>query len=512
LTAWSETIPDMTTQLETTTALALDAPLQHRHAHATVAQRGVWLGFIVVIAASVMDLLDSTIAQTAAPAIRADLSGTYTDLEWISAAYTLAMSVGLLVGGRLGDIFGRRQVLLAGMGAFAGASVLCALAPTAGTLIACRALQGAVGAVMMPQSFGLIRELFGDEGQQKAFAVIGPVMGLSAVAGPVIGGALVDLDLFGMGWRSIFLVNVPLGLAAVALGRRHLPRVAPSLPGGRIDLPSVGMATVGCFALVYPIVEGRELGWPVWVFGLLVAGVALLGFFGRRQGRLARSAGAGATAARSPLVDPSVLHRRAYVSGLVLVVCFIGAMGGMILVFNVMLQAGLGFSPLDCGVATIGIPVAAIFGSITSSATLERLGRTTIHIGAATMAIGRLVVDLVLRSRGGNLSAWDLAGPLALTGFGMGMVFVPMFDVILAGVEPRQLGSASGLLETIQQLGMSLGIAVVGTVLFGVLGQGHGPAAFVRSADHALLVAVGFLVGAFAVTWLLPRHARSEGA
>ncbi|MEA2449026.1 MAG: hypothetical protein QOG63_958 [Thermoleophilaceae bacterium] len=496
----------MATQLET--AAALDAALPHPRARETVAQRAVWLGFVVVVAASVMDLLDSTIAQTAAPAIRADLSGTYTDIEWISAGYTLAMSVGLLVGGRLGDIFGRRQVLLAGMGGFVAASVLCALAPTAGVLIACRALQGAVGAIMIPQGFGLIRELFGDEGQQKAFAVFGPVMGLSAVAGPVIGGALVDLDLWGMGWRSIFLVNVPLGIAAIALGLRHLPRVAPASRGERIDLPSAAMATVGGFALVYPIVQGRELGWPVWAFALLVAGVAVLGFFGRRQARLAR----GSRAGRSPLVDPSVLERRAYVSGLVLVLCFIGAMGGMILVFNVMLQAGLGFTPLACGVATIGIPVAAIFGSITSSITLGRLGRTTIHIGTATMAIGLLIADLVLRSRGGDLSAWDLAAPLAVAGFGMGMVFVPMFDVILAGVEPRQLGSASGLLETIQQLGMSLGIAVVGTVLFGVLGHGHGPAAFVRSADHALLIAICFLVAAFAVTWWLPRHARSEAA
>jgi EmrB/QacA subfamily drug resistance transporter len=497
MTASRWTISVMTTQL--------DSPLALRR---PAAQTGVWLGFIVVLAASVMDLLDSTIAQTAAPAIRADLSGSYADLEWISAGYTLAMAVGLLIGGRLGDIFGRRQVLLAGMGGFVLASALCALAPSAAALIGARALQGAIGAIMIPQGFGLIREMFGDDGQQKALAVFGPVMGLSAVAGPVIGGALVDLDLAGLGWRSIFLVNVPIGLAAVALGLRHLPRVAPAMPGERIDVPSAGLAAVGCFALIYPIVQGRELGWPVWAFALLVAGVAVLGFFGRRQSRLAR----GARAGRSPLVDPSVLERRAYVSGLILVICFIGAMGGMILVFNVMLQAGLGFTPLGSGVATIAIPVAAIFGSITSSANLERLGRTTIHIGTATMATGLLAADVVLRSRGGDLSAWDLAAPLAIAGFGMGMVFVPLFDVILAGVEPRQLGSASGLLQTTQQLAMSLGIAVVGTVLFGVLGHGHGPAAFVRSADHALLVAVAFLIAAFAVTWWLPRHARAATA
>src|SRR3954463_14121744 len=290
----------MATQLDVPAALGATP---HLKSH-SLAKNSVWLGFVVVLAASVMDLLDSTIAQTAAPAIRADLAGSYADLEWISAAYTLAMSVGLLVGGRLGDVFGRRQVMLAGMGGFVAASELCALAPTTGVLIACRALQGAVGAIMIPQGFGLIREMFGDEGQQKAFAVFGPVMGLSAVAGPVIGGALVDLDLLGSGWRSIFLVNVPLGLAAIALGRRHLPRVAPASPGERIDLPSVGMATVGGFALVYPIGQGRELGWPVWAFALIVAGLALLGVFARRQARLA---GGGRGGGGPPLVASAVL-------------------------------------------------------------------------------------------------------------------------------------------------------------------------------------------------------------
>jgi EmrB/QacA subfamily drug resistance transporter len=465
--------------------------------------RSVWLGFMVVIAASVMDLLDSTIAQTAAPVIRTDLGGSFADLEWITAAYTLAMSVGLLTGGRLGDIFGRWRVMLAGMGAFVATSALCALAPTAGVLIACRVLQGAVGAIMIPQGFGIIRELFGDEGQQKAFAVFGPVMGLSAVLGPVLGGALVDADILGTGWRAIFIVNVPIGIAALALGIRHLPRTPAATPGERIDLLSVLLATGGGFALVYPLVQGRELGWPAWSIGLIGAGVVVLAAFGLRQVRLVRGQ-------RSPLFEPSILKRRAYVSGLALVICFIGAMGGMVLVLNVMFQAGLGFSPLACGVATVAVPVAAIFGSITSSVLLERLGRTTIHIGSVTMAAGLVAADLVLRSQGGDLSAWQLAAPLAVGGFGMGMIFVPMFDVILAGVLPHQLGSASGLLESIQQLGMSLGIAVVGTVLFDTLGRGHGGAAFVDASGQALLVPIAFLVAAFSVTWWLPKAARAS--
>jgi EmrB/QacA subfamily drug resistance transporter len=468
----------------------------------TPSRRAAWLGFIVVIAASVMDLLDSTIAQTAAPAIRRDLGGSYAAIEWISAAYTLAMAVMLMLGSRLGDVLGRRRVLLIGIGGFVGASVLCALAPSANALIGARALQGAVAAMMVPQGFGLIRELFGDEGQQKAFGVFGPVMGMAAIAGPLVGGGLVNLDVLGTGWRAIFLVNVPLGLAAIAAGRRFLPKTAPTTPGLRLDAPSVTLAMVGGFALVYPLIQGREQGWPAWSFALLAGGVVTLAAFGWLQSRRARQG-------RAPLVEPSILKRRAYVAGLAVVLGFIGAMGGMMIALNVMFQTGLGLSPLACAVATVAIPVTAIGGSITSSALLAKIGRTTMHIGIVVMAIGLIVADMVMRSAGGGVTAWDLAGPLAITGFGMGMVFVPMFDVILAGVAPHELGSASGLLESIQQLAMSIGIAAVGTVLFDSVGRGHGPVAFVGASDHALLMAVAFLVAACAAVFWLPKHARA---
>jgi MFS family permease len=348
-----------------------------------------------------------------------------------------------------------------------------------------------------------MRELFGDEGQQKAFGIFGPVMGLAAVAGPLIGGALVNLDILGSGWRAIFFVNVPLGIGAILAGRRYLPRVAPATPGARLDPISVGLAMLGTTGLVYPLIEGREHGWPAWSFVLLAGGVVTLVAFAVRQAQRTRRG-------RTPLVEPSILRRRPYVAGLAVVIGFIGAMGGVMITLNVMFQTGLGFTPLGCGVATVAIPVAAIGGSITSSMLLARIGRTTMHIGIGAMAVGLLVSDVVMRSAGGGLSAWALAGPLALTGFGMGMVFVPMFDVILAGVAPHELGSASGLLESVQQLAMSLGIAIVGTELFDHLGADHGPVAFVGAADHALLVAVVFLLAAgVAVCWL-PKHARQE--
>jgi hypothetical protein len=196
------------------------------------------------------------------------------------------------------------------------------------------------------------------------------------------------------------------------------------------------------------------------------------------------------------------------VAGLAVVVGFIGAMGGMMITLNVMYQLGLGFSPLACGAATVAIPVAAIAGSITSSGLLAKIGRTTMHIGIGLMGLGLLAAVLLLHESTGSISAWDLAAPLALAGYGMGMVFVPMFDVILAGVEHQELGSASGLLESVQQLAMSIGIAVVGTVLFDQVARGHGALVFMGAASHALVVAVAFLIAAgVAVCWL-PKHAR----
>jgi predicted MFS family arabinose efflux permease len=234
-------------------------------------------------------------------------------------------------------------------------------------------------------------------------------------------------------------------------------------------------------------------------------GLALLAAFAALQTRRHR-------AKATTLVEPSLLRRRPYVSGLALVATFIGAMGGMVLALNVMFQNGLGFSPLACGIATCAIPLAAIGGSIASSILVAKLGRIVLWIGLGTMAAGLVATDLVLRSRGADLSAWEVAAPLTVTGLGMGMIFMPMFDVVLAGVEPHQLGSASGLLESIQQLGMSIGIAVVGTVLFDAVGAAHGPAAFVGAADHALLVCVGLLAAAALTVAWLPRHARAEDA
>jgi MFS family permease len=491
-----------------------------------------WLAFAVVIAAAVMDLLDSTITQVAAPAIRRELGGSYAFIEWVTAAYALAMAAGLLTGGRLGDLFGRRRMLLIGMAWFVVASALCAAAGSAGELIAARAAQGALGAIMLPQVFGLIRDLFEAHEMGKAFGVYGPVMGLSAMLGPIASGGLIGADVFGTGWRMIFLVNVPVGLAALVLGARLLPVGAASAGAGaagaasvgagaasaggsgrragrragrgQLDLAGAGLAAVGMFGLVFPLAQGHALGWPAWLYAMLAASVLVLAWFAVYQIRRQR-------AGRTPLVEPSIFGHRSYRAGIVFSIVFVGSLGGIVMIFNVFLQNGLGFTPWHSALTTAPWAAGAFVGSAVGGIAMTKLGRRVLHAGLVVEAAGLLAVYAVLRGAGADVSTADLLAPMVVGGIGMGMVFVPLFDIVLAGVRPQEMGSASGVLQTVNALGMSLGIAGIGAIFFALAGGhgGHVPA-YLSAAQWTALATAGLLACSFAVAFGLPRRARER--
>src|SRR4051812_4092356 len=224
-----------------------------------------WAALFVILAAEVMDLLDAMVTNIAAPTIRAELGGTAAVIQWLGAAYTLAMAVGLITGGRLGDLYGRRRMFLIGAAGFTLSSALCAVAGSPEILIGGRVLQGLLGAVMLPQGLGILREVFPPTEVAAAFGAFGPVMGLSAVGGPVLAGWLIGADYFGTGWRMIFLINLPLGVLAVLGGLAFLPE-SRSARGPRLDLIGVVLAGLASVLIVYPLVQGRELGWPSWTF------------------------------------------------------------------------------------------------------------------------------------------------------------------------------------------------------------------------------------------------------
>ncbi len=460
-----------------------------------------WLGMAAVLAAILMNLLDATVVNVAAPVIRADLDASYSQLQWIAAVYTLSLAMGLLTGGRLGDMFGRRRMLLLGVAGFTLASLACAAATSPEALIAARAAQGLLGALMVPQTFGLMRDLFPPQDIGKAFAALGPAIGLATILGPVVAGFLVDADLFGTGWRAVFGINLPLGIFALAIGHRVLPRVEPTARGTRLDATGAALAGLGMLLLVYPLVQGRERGWPTWILGMATIAVGLLAGFVAHQRRRVSSG-------RVPLVELGVLRRRSYASGVAFVVVFFGAIVGFSLAMGLFLQLGLGRTPVRASLIMAAWAIGAFLGSGFAAATMARLERRILHVGLAVMTAGLAAVYAVIRSNGAELGGWSLSVPLLLYGFGMGMIFVPLFDIIMGEVQDHEVGSASGLLESIQQLASALGVAALGTVFFSTVGAAATAGSFVAAIERVALIAIGLAILAQALAFLLPHRAR----
>src|SRR4051812_30624572 len=486
----------------------------------TASARGRWLAFAVVVSASMMDLLDATVAQVAGPVIREDLGGSLADLQWMTAAYTLAMAVMLLTGGRLGDAFGRRRMLLIGASGFTLSSLAVAAAPGGALLTAGRALRGACGALRRPRGWGRSRALSPPQDLGKVWGIFGPIAGLSAILGPVVAGLLIHAA----DWRAIFLVNVPVGAFVVLAGARLLPETTPirgreaaregspaagraaagagagagsARTRGRIDVRGFLTRGIGVALLVYPLVPGRELGWPAWSKLMLVASLPVLALFGYTQ--LARKRAGG-----TPLIEPSVFTKRSYVSGVVFALVFLGTMGGLTLTLTVLLQLGLGYSPIHASLTTAPYALGGFAGSAAGGMLLAKLGRTILQAGLIVKGAG--IVALYVALHDATLSTADFVAPLFVAGIGMGMVFVPLFDIVLGGVEDHEVGSASGVLQAMQQLGMSLGIAGIGTLLFGLLDTRD----YVSAAQTTTVVVGGLIAVAFALAFALPRPGRDE--
>jgi EmrB/QacA subfamily drug resistance transporter len=491
-----------------TTAVDLPGALDRTASSQASLPRRAWIGFAVVLAAMIMNLLDSTIVNVAAPSIQRDLGMSSSALVWIAAAYTLAIAVGLMAGGRLGDMFGRKRMLMIGLTGFVVASAACAVAWSPGSLIAARVVQGLAAAMLTPQAFGLIRDLFPPAQMTKAFAALGPVIGLSTVAGPIVAGLLLKANLFGSDWRALFLINLPLGVFALIVGGRVLP--ARPAEHGRVRLDFVGTLLLAgaAFLLVFPLVDGRTLGWPAWIFGVLAAAAPLLGLFAAQQRYRVRSG-------RTPLVEFSVLGKRSYLSGVVFVLVFFSSIVGFSLTMGLFLQIGLGFTPIHASLLLAAMAAGAFIGSGVGAWAATAVGRPILHIGLAIMAAGTLVLYLSLHAVRETVGSFTLIPGLAVFGIGMGMIFVPLFSIIMGEIADREVGSASGLLESSQQLGASLGVSILATLFFSTLSAGGGaqhPAMAVPgsllAAERTLLITLAMIVAAFALGWLLPRRAR----
>jgi EmrB/QacA subfamily drug resistance transporter len=477
-----------------TDALLLDTPTIAEREPAAFRWRWVVLG--IVLCAEVMDLLDSTIITIAAPTVRADLGGSTATMQWWAAAYTLTFGIFQLSGGRLGDAYARPRLFRIGITGFTLASTLCALAPSPDVLIGTRVLQGAFGAVLIPQGLGIIKTVFPPKELGGAFGAFGPVMGIAAICGPILAGWLVAADLLGTGWRMIFLINLPVGLIGLLGALRFMPE-STSPKRVRLDLVGMALISAASFCIIYPLVQGREQGWPLWIFAILAAGIVLLGVFALAERR----------AHGTPLIEPSLLQNRAFTNGLALGVVFFTAFGGLTLVLSLFTQLGLHYSPLRAGLTMAPVSLGAVIGAGSSFALIPRFGRSVLQAGLAVALPAMVALALTVDHTGSGTTAWDLAPSLFVLGIGLGWVFGPMFNIILAGVQEHEVGSASGTLTAIQQLGNSLGVAVLATLFFSVIDHGHSsPSAMVRTT----VVATVLFAVALALSFRLPNDARME--
>lgn len=447
-----------------------------------------WAALPVILAAAFMVTLDFFIVAVAIPSTQRDLSAGTADTQLIVAGYGLALASALILGGRLGDLYGRKRMFVVGLALFTAASAACGLAPSAGTLIAARVAQGVAAALLTPQGLAILRQAY--EGADRARALTGYALtlGLAAVGGQLVGGLLIDADIAGLGWRSCFLVNVPVGLVALAVTPRLLPDAARS--GGALDLTGALLATGGLLAVVLPLVEGREHGWPVWTWLCLGAAVPLGAGFVAHQRRLAARGG-------SPLVHPALFAHRSFGAGLAASVAFQAGMGSFFYVLALYLQAGHGLGPLGSGVAFTPIALGYVGTSLVAGRVAARLGRQALALGGLGMATGLVITYLAVSA--GSVAA--LVPGFVVAGAGMGLVLAPLTALVLARVPMAYGGAAAGALSTAQQVGGALGVAVIGVLFYGRLGAGY-PVAFRAGLVYLIVAALAVVV----LAQVLPRR------
>jgi EmrB/QacA subfamily drug resistance transporter len=455
-----------------------------------------WIAVIVLLFASFMDLLDTTIVNVALPSIEKDLGATSEQLEWIVSGYVLSFAVLLITGGRLGDIFGRKRLFLIGVTGFTLASASCAAATSGDMLVLSRLVQGAFAAIMIPQVLSIIQVLFAPKDRAGVFGALGGISGLAAVAGPLIGGILVSQDAFGLGWRSVFIINVPVGILLFIAAWISIPE-SRAEKRIRLDVPGVILISASLFLLVYGLIEGRALGWPLGIWIMIGASPVLLVVFMSYQNRLDQKSG-------SALVPPSLFASRGYSAGVLTQFAFNASIGGFFLILVLYLQIGLGFSAINAALTTLPFSLGALFGSGVAVPLGPRLGKWLILGGALAQIGGYSWIRQIVEAQGTALVGADLIFPMAIAGMGLTLLVVPLTDVALAQTSISNAGAASGVLGTFQQVGSALGVAVVGVVFFGVINDQFSPSVMRDAFRVAIFVPIVALALSALASLLLP--------
>ncbi|MEU9124183.1 MFS transporter [Streptomyces sp. NPDC048506] len=480
------------TRVQTTT---LEAPANAPRRHAATALLTP-LGLLTVLLGAALPMIDFFIVNVALPTIDHDLHAGPAMLEMVVAGYGVAYATLLVLGGRLGDMIGRRRLFLWGLAAFGLTSLACGLAPGAGTLVAARVAQGAAAALLLPQVLATIQATTTGKRRAKAVSLYGGTAGVSSALGQVLGGLLVSVDLAGTGWRAVFLVNVPIAAVALLLAARTVPETRSPHPT-RVDGPGTALLAAALITLLLPLTEGRAAGWPVWSWILL----AVFPFVGTAFVLVERRA---ERAGRTPLVPPSLLRIPSVNSGLAMIVPFSVGFGGFMFVVAVALQTGLHYGPFAAGLSLVPLCAAFFLTSLAGPRLVGRFGRRVVIAGSVIQGSGLIALVLTVHGSWPGTSVAGLAPSMAILGFGQGMVLPVLLRIVLSELPVAQAGVGGGVMVTTQQSGLALGVATLGTLFLALL-----PSAGIRDALlAALLTQLAIVAGTTALAFRLPRTLR----
>jgi EmrB/QacA subfamily drug resistance transporter len=448
----------------------------------TSTDRFRWGLLLVTLTATFMTALDVFIVNVALPSMQRDLHAGAATVQWVVAGFGLAVGAGVITGGRLGDRFGRRRMFAVGMALFTVTSAACGLATSPGLLIAGRVAQGLAAALMSPQVLAILQTAYVGPNLARAFSAYGLTLGMGAVFGQLIGGLLIHSDVLGLGWRTCFLINVPIGVIALCLTPRMVPR-SPGTRSARLDLVGVGLVTAALVATVLPLIDGQSQRWPAWTWCCFAAAGVLFGLFAIHQGRLSRDG-------RVPLIDMELFRQRTFSFAVVAQVTFWMGMASFFLVFALYVQEGEGLNPLQAGLLFTSVGAGYLATSLVAGRLVTQMGRQVVAVGTSAMLAGQVLLVLSVWNCGaGGDVAWLVPG-LLVDGAGMGLALGPLTTITLSQVAPHHAGTAAGVVSTVMQVGGALGVAVIGVLYFGVRTAGASPSdAFGHSLIYLMVVA-----------------------
>ncbi|MHB6907239.1 MFS transporter [Streptomyces sp. DB-54] len=454
------------------------------------------LGLLTVLLGAALPMIDFFIVNVALPTIDHDLHAGPAMLEMVVAGYGVAYATLLVLGGRLGDMAGRRRLFLWGLAAFGLTSLACGLAPDAWTLVAARVAQGAAAALLLPQVLATIQAATTGKRRARAVSLYGGTAGVSSAVGQVLGGLLVSVDLAGSGWRAVFLVNVPIATAAWLLAARTVPESRSPHPS-RVDGAGTALLATALITLLLPLTEGRAAGWPLWSWLLLAVFPFAAAAFVAVERRAERTG-------RTPLVPPSLFRIPSVRSGLTMLVPFSLGFGGFMFVVAVALQSGLHYGPLAAGLSLLPLCVAFFLASLAGPRLVQRFGRRVVITGSLIQAAGLLALILTVHAGWPAIPVAALAPSMAVLGIGQGLLLPVVMRIVLSELPVAQAGVGGGVMVTTQQSGLALGVATLGTLFLSLL-----PSAGTRDALlAALLTQLAIVLGTTLLGLRLPRTMR----